>query len=89
MDELGRQRPTVVTAVWRSMTAYQPNEPIPGVNLVLVSEDQARTDSYGRQIVRETSVVHLANQLAHGLYWRGVDEEAKPTEKPCDYGDAF
>jgi len=41
----------------------------PGLNLVLVSNDEAKDDPYGRQIERETSVVHVSNQPAPGAYW--------------------
>jgi len=47
----------------------------PCVNLVWVSIDRERQDSYGRQIERETSVVHASDQSAHGNYWRFMDEE--------------
>ena len=41
----------------------------PGLNLVLVSNDEAKDYPYGRQIERETSVVHVSNQPAPGAYW--------------------
>lgn len=43
-------------------------------NLVWVSSDAKRTDSYGQQIIRETSVVHKGSQPAHGNYWLWPDE---------------
>jgi hypothetical protein len=43
-------------------------------NLVWVSGDEKRKDSYGRQIVRESSVVHKGSQPAHGNYWLWPDE---------------
>lgn len=51
------------------------------VNLVVVSTDETRSDSYGRQIERQTSVVHHSRQEAPGNYWRWADEQPKPTER--------
>lgn len=39
---------------------------IPSVNVVFVVSDEAKTDSYGRQIDRATSVPHESLQSAHG-----------------------
>jgi len=69
VDELSRPRQALLTAVWRSQPYYTPMTPIPGVNIVLVSDDTRFEDSYGRQITRETSVVHVTNQVAPGRYW--------------------
>ena len=41
----------------------------PAINVVFVSNDNDREDSYGRQIERQTSAVHVASQPAHGNYW--------------------
>jgi hypothetical protein len=41
----------------------------PAVNLVYVTQDEAKTDPYGRQIERKSSVVYRMNQSAHGMYW--------------------
>lgn len=43
-------------------------------NLVWVSGDAKRTDSYGQQLIRESSVVHKGSQPAHGNYWLWPDE---------------
>jgi len=43
-------------------------------NLVWVSGDEKRKDDYGRQICRESSVVHKGSQPAHGNYWLWPDE---------------
>ena len=40
------------------------------INLVYVSKDRDRTDTYGQQTIRETSVVHQEHQNAGGMYWR-------------------
>ena len=43
-------------------------------NLVWVTSDPRRTDSYGQQLVRESSVVHKGSQPAHGSFWTWPDE---------------
>ena len=42
---------------------------VPSLNVVYVDTDESKTDPYGRQITRSTSVVHHSNQAAHGMYW--------------------
>lgn len=51
----------------------------PSLNVVYVAEDGSKTDSYGRQIVRATSVPPKSAQSAHGYYWRN-----KPTSTPTN-----
>ena len=68
VDALSRPRHALVTAGW-NQPGYTPTTPEPGLNLVLVSHDEAKDDPYGRQIERETSVVHVSNQPAPGAYW--------------------
>jgi len=64
-DAHGKQHAAIVTQVWSPpVGATQPS-----LNLVYVSPDESETDQYGRQIKRNTSVVHRDNQGAHGLYW--------------------
>ncbi len=46
----------------------------PGCNLVFVSSEVDKTDPYGRQIERATSVVHRSKQPAHGRFWMWPDE---------------
>lgn len=41
----------------------------PAVNLVFVTGEDSKTDPYGRQIERESSVVHRGDQSAHGNFW--------------------
>jgi len=47
----------------------------PCINLVYVTKDDSRQDGYGRQIDRETSVVHISNNSAGGYCWQFGDEE--------------
>jgi len=46
----------------------------PGCNLVLVDPDPLKDDTYGRQIQRETSVVHISANPAKGNCWCWPDE---------------
>ena len=69
VDALGKPHEALVTAV------HGPYEPVgdggqPSLNVVYVSDDEKKYDSYGRQIERETSVVHRSSQPAHGMFWQ-------------------
>jgi hypothetical protein len=64
VDPHGVEHNAVVTANWAS-----PDNPTPSINVVYVTKDESKTDSYGRQIERSTSVVHESNQAAHGMFW--------------------
>lgn len=57
------------------ITANHGNTPISCVNLVWVSDNEAETDTYGRQIKRESSCQHQGPSTAHGNYFRFSDEE--------------
>ena len=71
-DPKGVDHEALVTAVWSETC----------VNLVWVSGDEARTDTYGRQLERQTSVTHATVMgQAHGNYWR-YDGEARNDYKP-------
>lgn len=41
----------------------------PSINVVLISDNPDKEDSYGRQIEHETSVPHREDQRAHGYFW--------------------
>ena len=70
-DPKGRPIPALVTAVWTPDC----------INLVFVSEDPSREDSYGRQIERQTSQQHLHETQLHGGGWLLEDEQA-PAYRP-------
>lgn len=65
-DEHSKVHSAVVTQVWPQMMGAAAE---PGCNLVYVSGDETKSDPYGRQIERATSVVHGGAQPAHGRYW--------------------
>lgn len=79
VDSESRIRPALVTHVWLGAGG---SREFCGTNLVVVEDDPKREDSYGRQVRRETSVTHMAQQSAPGMYWRRTDEPGKPTERP-------
>jgi hypothetical protein len=66
VDALGRTHPALVRAVHGDEDAEDP----PSVNLVYLDPNEGATDSYGCQLVNETSVVHESSQSAHGMFWR-------------------
>ena len=41
----------------------------PTVNLLYVSKDADRSDQYGRQVIRESSVAHCSNNGVYGRCW--------------------
>lgn len=51
-DEYRRQHPALITRVWNVDLEGEPNY----VNVVYVSKDSSKTDQYGNQIERSTSV---------------------------------
>lgn len=72
IDPVAKAHAGLVTAVWGAKC----------INLVFVSDDENKTDTYGRQIDRSaTSCNHQSQHEAHGNYWRFVDEQPKPTER--------
>jgi hypothetical protein len=67
-DPVGTPFNALVTAVWTPTC----------INVVIVSDDESRTDSYGRQIERRTSLQHKSLVPVHGNYFRFQDEEPNP-----------
>lgn len=60
VDSVGVEHEALITAVWN------PN----CINVVYVSKDENRTDTFGRQIMRETSVTVEGTFAAHGRFFR-------------------
>ena len=73
-----RARAALVTSTWA----------VPGgpnmVNVVYVSGDEAKHDTYGRQMERATSVHHKTYNPTHGFYWRWSDEDPNPITQPLE-----
>lgn len=84
-DSKGSPHNALLTCVF-DQDIYGPDDltSLPCVNLVYVTEDRARDDSYGRQIVRETSQVHKTSMPTHGHYWRFEWEEPNPYVVPSE-----
>lgn len=70
-DEHRRQHNALLTEVWG--TWDHPDSP-PAVNLLYVVDEESRNDQYGRQIERESSVVHRKFNSAGGNCWHMPDE---------------
>lgn len=77
-DEYGQPRAALLTAIHGTEREHEGVMHYPCVNLVTTTNDAAKTDPYGRQIERQTSVPHRLQQSAHGRYWRWPDEEPNP-----------
>ena len=71
VDSQRRQQPALVQQWWPQMSG---EGEFPGCNLVVVSFDSNKDDSYGRQIEHFTSITHKTVQPADGNYWRWPDE---------------
>ena len=65
VDPVRREHPAIVTAVWSRDC----------VNVVFVSTDENKSDSYGRQIERETSVGRHSESNCFGRSFRPVGSE--------------
>ena len=65
VDATTKQHKALVTAVHGVNPAQRPS-----LNLVYVSDDENAQDQYGRQLAeRVTSIVHVRDQNAEGMYW--------------------
>lgn len=74
VDPKGKPHTALVTIWWNDVSTYRSDQGEPGCNVVYVSDDQQKSDPYGRQIERATSVVHKMKQPAPGNYWCWPDE---------------
>ena len=70
-DPVGKAHNAICTANWGMC-----------INFVYVSSDESKTDQYGRQIERQTSMSHASANNVHGFYWRFLDEEPNPYKPP-------
>jgi len=72
-DHKSAQHDALVTACWGG-TEWEDGALAPCINIVYVSKDETKTDSYGRQIERDTSVPHRSSQTAPGNWWKLKEE---------------
>ena len=95
-DQFGMEHHALLTAIHGERYTYDKgydNEPTiekienPSVNLLLISPDPKREDTYGRQIERESSVVHSSNQGAWGNFWC-LPEEVEQAREACNKAKA-
>lgn len=63
VDEYGVSHEAILTSVWGEVG-------VSAVNLVYVSEDETKTDPWGRQIERAASVSVEGPATAHGRFYR-------------------
>jgi len=70
-DELKEPHDALITAVHGTLMLDYNNEPesIPCINLLIVSHDVSKHDTYGRQIERYSSVVHVSLNSAEANCW--------------------
>ena len=76
-DPKGVPSEALVTAVWSNL-------PTGCLNLVHVSTDESKSDCYGRQIERVTSLCHKETMKVHGFYWRFPEEEPNHYVPPIE-----
>lgn len=70
VDSFGREQLALVTSGFPARDDGSKGS----INLVYTSLDETKTDTYGRQIERQASVVHQKNQSAPGNYWKDLAE---------------
>ncbi len=71
-DEIRNDHQALVTAVWGPDC----------INVVFASPDESKTDSYGRQIERSTSVARYSESNNYGRCFREVGVEATFVHHP-------
>lgn len=71
-DSRGVDHDALITAVWSDTC----------INVIYVSSDATKQDSYGRQVERQTSCCYVSPSWPHGNYWRFVGEAKLPYTPP-------
>lgn len=80
LDGYKKEHHALLTAIWGinpdedGIHHITPDQHPPSVNLIYVSEDNSRQDTYGRQIERKTSEVHISLNSAGGNCWKLPNE---------------
>lgn len=69
VDPFKRDHLALVTAVFRGMSGTRD-----GCNLVYVTQDESKTDTYGGQIERQSSVAHISANPAQANCWKDLHE---------------
>ena len=63
IDPVKKEHNALVTAIHGDAEAKS------SINLILISDDENKGDEYGRQLERQTSIVHRDNQSAGANCW--------------------
>lgn len=71
-DSFGVEHAALLTNVFDN--GDEEKYPTPAVNLVYVTGDCEKTDTYGRQIARATSCCHRSGSTVAGMTWRRIGE---------------
>ena len=77
VDAYGQKHDALITKWWHGdneIQAYLSEYGDPGCNVTYVSKDPKKTDPYGDQIERDTSVIHKSKQAAPGRCYMWPDE---------------
>ena len=81
VDAYGQVHDALITRWWdgsdsgMKIESYTSQYGDPGCNVVYVTSDERKEDSYGRQTERMTSVVHKSKQMpTPGMYYCWADE---------------
>ena len=74
IDQRREWHDALITAIWGEPYEGPDGRYVPCVNLLVVDHDERKSDQYGRQICRHTSVVHHTSQSAPGFCWLTADE---------------
>lgn len=71
VDAHGVEHNALVTAAWgqNGVNDYYPEVGMLAINIVYVCQNAGARDQWGQQLIHESSVVHRAQQSAHGKYW--------------------
>jgi len=72
VDHKGVSHPALVTSVFGSED-FNPETDHTCINIVYVEGDESKSDMWGRQICRDSSVPFERVQSAHGNYWNFLD----------------
>lgn len=88
-DQFGMPHDALLTAVWGESSVREYTQDgktvkedyYPSVNVLLISPDERREDSYGRQVERQTSVVHSNDQCAWGNFYCFPEQKEAAKDK--------
>lgn len=68
VDEYSKEHNALCTTAWGG-AIYEDGKPGPTINLLFMADDEAKRDTYGRQVERRSSCCHKLNTTAPGNFW--------------------